>query len=293
MSATTDKPKVENTATGKAAAAKAIPRPTPPKRGGSLLSLLGLAFYGFGLFVALAAAGWMLLGSKGSGTAGDAAAYQPRLPEPAAPPAAFSPTLASATAATEEGGPSPLEALVARLPQAAATVQQRAAKGDLALAGGNTGRDRSDIPRHQRWEIQFPPGNTIDTYSRQMDYFKIELGVVGGSDEIVYLINLTDTQPAKRVGNAADEKRLYLVWERGAMREADEELARRSQVPVEGKIVAHFCPEAVESQLAQLEDGYASQKGIAKIRKTVFGIQANDFGGFRFYVIDQKADQGP
>jgi hypothetical protein len=124
-----------------------------------------------------------------------------------------------------------------------------------------------------------------------MDYFKIELGIVGGSDDIIYLANLTDAQPAKRTGKAADEKRLYLVWQRGAMREADEELARRSQVPVEGRIMAHFCPEAVESQLAQLEDGYASQKGTTQIRKTTFGIQANDFGGFRFYVIDQKADQ--
>jgi hypothetical protein len=272
----------------KAPAAAPDTKGTP--RSGSLLTLLGLGFYGLGIFVALVAAGWWMFGGEGE-TAANTAAYQPKLPEPAAPPPAFAPALASAAAATGTESTSPLESLVARLPQAAATAQAAAAKGGVALPGSATG-DKSDIPRHQRWEIQFPPGNTIDTYSRQMDYFKIELGVVGGSDEITYLVNLTDTQPAKRVGNAADEKRLYLVWERGAMREADEELARRSQVPIEGRIVAHFCPEAVEDQLAQLEAGFASQKGIAKVRKTLFGVQSNDFGGFRFYVIDQKADQG-
>jgi hypothetical protein len=74
------------------------------------------------------------------------------------------------------------------------------------------------------------------------------------------------------------------------MREADEQLATRARVSAAGKIVAHFCPEQIETDLAQIENAYARQSGAKRIRKTVFGIKANDFGGFLFFVIEQKTD---
>jgi hypothetical protein len=57
-----------------------------------------------------------------------------------------------------------------------------------------------------------------------------------------------------------------------------------------GKIVAHFCPEQLENDLAQLETAHARQSGGKRVRKTTFGIKANDFGGYQFHVLDQKTD---
>jgi hypothetical protein len=96
--------------------------------------------------------------------------------------------------------------------------------------------------------------------------------------------------PTVRKAPASAEKRLYLIWQRGSMREADEQLCTRARVATTGKIVAHFCPEQIETDLAQIEDAFARTNNAKRIRKTTFGIKANDFGGFLFYVLDQKTD---
>ena len=106
----------------------------------------------------------------------------------------------------------------------------------------------------------------------------------------VAVLNLADPVPTVRKAPASAEKRLYLIWQRGSMREADEQLCSRARVPTGGKIVAHFCPEQIENDLAQIEDAFARTSGGKRVRKTTFGIKANDFGGFQFYVLDQKTD---
>ncbi len=148
----------------------------------------------------------------------------------------------------------------------------------------------SRIPRHERWEIQFPPGNTIDSYSRQLDFFKVELGVIGEGGQITYLANLSAPTTTSRSDAAGKDNRLYLIWQRGALREAAEELASRAKVDPRGKVLAHFCPAELEAQLAQLEEKHAAEKGGCGIRRTIFGIQPSDAGGYRFYVIGQQAD---
>jgi hypothetical protein len=167
------------------------------------------------------------------------------------------------------------------------------APGTLVVQGGGRQADvdRSEIPRHQRWEIRFPPGNSLESYTRQLDHFKIELGVIGGEDHIVYLTSLSNPRPQRRPGLPADEQRLYLVWQRGEMAEADTQLATRAGLQAAGKVLAHFLPAEVEEELARLEESYARQLNHQRIEKTVFGIRAAGQDAFRFYVIEQRADQ--
>ncbi len=149
----------------------------------------------------------------------------------------------------------------------------------------------SRIPRHERWEIRIGAGNTSDSYTRQLDYFKIELGVIGQANDIVYLSNLSAPSPTAKTQSAAGEKRLYLIWQRGSMREADEEILARAKIQSAGKVVVHFCPEELENELVKMEDDQAKQAGLKRIRKTVFGVRPREPEGYRFFVVEQKADE--
>ena len=166
-----------------------------------------------------------------------------------------------------------------------------AASSLVVLAGGR----QADVPRpppdrHQRWEIRFAAGTSVEAYARQLDFFKIELGVIGGQEQVTYLTNLSNPKPTSRTGNAADDRRLYLIWQRGAIQEVDEQIAARAGVKTGGKVIAHFLPKEVEDDMARLEETYAKQLKITKIGKTVFSITASGQDSYRFSVADLKAE---
>lgn len=266
------------------------------KRGGCLVMGLVAALLLVVVGGASGGAAWFLMGGGEDGDANQAAAYGPVAPEPAGPPPALE--MAAAAAIDDTSSAAALASRVERIPALVSAYETEllaavnAVPSDLIVSasGRQTADSANEVPRHERWSIQFPPGNTIESYTRQLDYFKIEVGLIGGSDQIEYLVNLADPVPTVRKAPASAERRLYLIWQRGSMREADEQLCSRARVPTAGKIVAHFCPEQIETDLAQIEDAFARQNGGKRVRKTNFGIKANDFGGFQFYVIDQKTD---
>jgi hypothetical protein len=224
------------------------------------------------------------------------------LPEPAGPPppVSFELAILDGSAPGQPGG-SALEGTIGRLPELAKQLSPSlhtlpidpAAPPQLIFPGGGrpSAGDNSVIPRHQRWQFDFPPGATIESYTRQLDYFKIELGIIGGSDQVIYLSSLSEPTPKKRTAPAAAERRLYLTWQRGSMREADALLAARAQVPLGGKLVAHFCPPEVETLLATAEDAFAEKAGHQKIRRTTFGMRPRGSDAFEFYVLEQVPDQ--
>ncbi len=227
---------------------------------------------------------------------------QPIPPEPPPPPPAFKTTLAIGNNAT------PTAETIDALTKKTDTISSHAAglPQDLLLASldgtapsrlivsGNLERSVdaiSRIPRHERWEIRIGAGNTSDSYTRQLDFFKIELGIIGQANDIVYLSNLSAPNPTAKTQSGAGEQRLYLIWQRGSMREADEEILARAKIPSAGKVIVHFCPEELENELVKLEDDQAKQSGLKRIRKTVFGVRPREPEGFRFFVVEQKADE--
>jgi hypothetical protein len=216
-----------------------------------------------------------------------------------APPPAHAISLAgpaSATTGTEATLADRLTRLGSLSPEAEAALQEASFEGKaesslVVLAGGRQADvARPPRDRHERWEIRFPAGTSVEAYSRQLDFFKIELGVIGGQQQVTYLSNLSNPKPTSRSASAADDRRLYLIWQRGAIREVDEQIAARAGVPTAGKVVAHFLPKEVEDELARLEDARARQLSISSIGKTVFGITPSGQDSFRFTVLDLKAD---
>ncbi len=265
------------------------------KPGGGLNILLAVL-----LLIQLAAAsglsGWAILGQSAGGAtdapSGGAPAIAPQPgPLPPVPDVAWSAATPSDTAAGSQA-PERIGAAVESLgPQLSALPLDAAPPYLIVLGSGQQTVEKiAEIPRHQRWELQFPPGNSVESYARQLEYFHIELGLIGGSEQITYVTNLADPTPQSRTGPASAENRLYLVWQRGSMQAADEQLVSKAKLPIADRIVAHFCTSDLESQLVQLEDASAKAASLNRIRKTTFAVRANEFGGYRLHVVEQKGD---
>ncbi|HUY87592.1 MAG TPA: hypothetical protein VMV10_02545 [Pirellulales bacterium] len=153
------------------------------------------------------------------------------------------------------------------------------------VAGYGSGPGKPGIPPHLRWQIHFDAGGTLDGYAKQLDFFKIELGVLD-SKQVIYASNLSFPKATVRTGpGGPSEQRLYFSWRHGKLREADHDLIQRAGVQAAGKMVLQFYPDPVEQMLLHLEQDYRGLDA-SKIRKTVFGIRKQG-KGYEFFVIDQ------
>jgi hypothetical protein len=141
-------------------------------------------------------------------------------------------------------------------------------------------------PRH--WEVMFNKA-TLDAYSRQLDFFKIELGILLPDNKIIYAFNFSKPKPDTRVvGNPAlNEKRYYLTWRNLDMQKVDEELLAKAGIEVEGRVILKFLPREVELTLMGLEKA-KNNLTPKDIKNTRFGVQADGNGGFSFFVLEQN-----
>jgi hypothetical protein len=175
------------------------------------------------------------------------------------------------------------------------SLQPPKVKGDYGSGGGSggghgpgrgLGHGKGRPGRPQRWEVRFPKGNSLESYARQLDFFKFELGVIGENDTVSYLSNFSAPKPTVKTGPRVAEKRMYLVWTGGDLKQADIEFFKRAGVSTEGGMIFMFLPPDVRQTLSQLELD-KNHKTIAEISKTIFGLQTQG-GGFVFSVIDQR-----
>ncbi len=163
-------------------------------------------------------------------------------------------------------------------------------RGKNGKDGRGAGEGGKALPPHKRWQIVFEDGLTLDEYAKRLDFFEIELGVLGAG-EVIYLRHLAQEKPETRRGKSKDDLRLYLSWRSGKMKDADAELLKRAGVPP-ARLVLQFYPDELERKLLQLEHDYRDREASA-IAKTRFGIRKID-DGFEFCVIDQTVrDPGP
>jgi hypothetical protein len=150
--------------------------------------------------------------------------------------------------------------------------------------GYGFGPGKPGIPPHMRWEISFGDGNTLDIYARQLDFFKIELGVYSPG-RVNYAKNLAKSKPDVYSGPSAEDKRLYMSWKQGRLKEADRELIAKSGIQASGRPILQFYPDETEQLLLHLEHDFKG-KDASTIRKTRYGVRAVG-KGYEFYVIDQ------
>jgi len=143
------------------------------------------------------------------------------------------------------------------------------------------GPGRPGKPRH--WEVTFMEGNTSATYARQLDFFKIELGVLQPGNRIEYARNLSRPKPEQHTGPTDKEQRYYLTWQKGGLREADLELLGKAGISPGNRPIIKFIPRELEIRMMQLERDRARKR---QVRATYFAIRPKG-SGYEFYVRDQ------
>lgn len=164
-------------------------------------------------------------------------------------------------------------------------------KGD-SRPPGPEGEGEDIVPRFERWELRFSAKN-VAGYAAQLDYFNIELGVMGGGVQGVDYAKALAGSPKRRTAASDAEKRLYFMWvdRSSPLYQFDRQLLQKAGINVgAGREFAKFVEPELENMLAHVELEYAKSKGhpsVTEIQKTIFQSQASS-GGYGFVVLDQR-----
>jgi hypothetical protein len=203
------------------------------------------------------------------------------------------PTLQDTLEAVTDAVSSVAGALVTTDTQATATTSGTGA-GD-SRPPGPEGEGEDIIPRFERWQLNFT-ARDIAQYARQLDFYQIELGAIGGSIQGVDVAkNLAGSPQTYRIVDTESEKRLYFMWTTPSpLMEFDRQLLQQASISMGNRQMLKFIPPDLENQLAQIELDYAAAKGhnsVTEIAKTVFESKAEQ-GGYKFEVVSQRYRKG-
>ena len=139
------------------------------------------------------------------------------------------------------------------------------------------GNGKSGFPREQRWFTRFADKGSLDSYARQLDFFKIELGALMPDGTLTYMTNMSTTPKTKKTTSGKNESRLYMNWQGGDRRKADLELFQKIKLDANDGMILHFYPKPVEQMLLKLERDYAGRP-IKEIRRTYFFVRSAGTG---------------
>ncbi len=152
--------------------------------------------------------------------------------------------------------------------------------------GSGSGPGRSTGPGEPRREIRFEPAS-VKEYGEWLDYFHIELGVLGQDNKIYYVYNLSRDKPDARVGDPSQEQRLYMNPTDSQFAALDRQLAGRAGVADKGRIILQFYPPEAQAILVGLEQKHAGARKPEQIRSTAFRVTRKG-NAFEFSVEDQS-----
>jgi hypothetical protein len=136
-----------------------------------------------------------------------------------------------------------------------------------------------------RREIRFEPASLLE-YAQWLDFFKIELGVLGQDNKVYYAYNLSQAKPDLRVGDPSQENRLYMNPTDSQFAALDRQLAEKAGIAAKGPIILQFYPPEAQAILINLEQKQAGTRKPDTIRSTVFRV-THAGKNFEFSVADQ------
>ena len=154
-------------------------------------------------------------------------------------------------------------------------------KRPLGFGPGNGGGVAAEL----RWFIRFADGSSLTEYAKQLDFFGIELGAIMPDGRLAYITNLSGTPKVRYGTSGKDEKRLYMKWDAGERRKADEKLFQKAGITVGKYVIFHFYPQQTEQLLVTLETNFA-KRNLREIRRTYFVVNTKS-GGYEFQVTRQ------
>jgi hypothetical protein len=151
----------------------------------------------------------------------------------------------------------------------------------LGFGPGNGGGVAAEL----RWFIRFADGSSLTEYAKQLDFFNIELGSVLPDGRIAYISGLAGSPKVRYGTSGKDEKRLYMKWEGGERRKADEKLFLKAGITVGRNVIFHFYPQQTEQMLVQMEMAFAN-RNLREVRRTYFVVNTKG-AGYEFQVTRQ------
>jgi hypothetical protein len=141
--------------------------------------------------------------------------------------------------------------------------------GDNRRTGTGTGSG----PDEPRREIRFEPAS-LRQYAQWLDFFGIELGMLGRDNKVYYAYNLSHDQPSVRVGDPAEDQRLYMNPTNSEFAALDRRLAAKAGIADKGEIILQFFPPETQAILYGLEQKRAGGRKPEQIRHTIFRVTA-------------------
>lgn len=167
-----------------------------------------------------------------------------------------------------------------------------AIEGAMATRGSGAGDNRKRgggdlIPRWQRWEVRFD-STTIESYAKQLEFFRIELGAIGGGQPTIDYAQFEKGKLQKRsVPSDTEDDRLYFIWQGGKFKEQDRALMQQAGVNTTGRVLCQFYPPDVENQLAVLEKQELGTRELKQVKKTIFAVRPAG-RSFEFFVKEMQ-----
>jgi hypothetical protein len=196
----------------------------------------------------------------------------------ASPVANISHIIATVALAADEAADIPAESTA---PSQTADVDTKG-KGRSGITQGgriNALRETPQNAAEQRWYVRFGATPDLKSYVAMLNELGIELGAMNVErHELVYLRPSVDKKPVtRRVTSGVDEKRLFMNWQGGTLREMDNQLFQQAGIDASNHTMVHFYSAEAEQKLRQLELDYAGKPAEA-IRKTHFLVRMSESG---------------
>lgn len=159
--------------------------------------------------------------------------------------------------------------------------------GDARAAGPGGPGTGSVVPRWERWQVRFST-TSVDAYAKQLDFFGIELAAIGGgSKDVEYASQLSKRPIQRRTGPSKDEKRLFMTWTKGALKQFDVQILQAAGITMQGRECIQLYSPATENEMARLESAKLAGKPLKSVKRTVFAVRSAG-SGYEMYVADQQ-----
>ncbi len=186
-----------------------------------------------------------------------------------------------------------LAAVVSATSQRSALISSDAVDSQ-AEVGRGTGAGDSREPgdgregtssREPAREMRFEPKNLAE-YAELLDFFGMELAVLGRDNQVHYASGLSEATPTIRLGLPNKDRRLYFNSAGGPLAGLDRQLAERAGIAEEGPFILIYLSPATEQMLLTLESEAAGGRPVTKIMRTAFRAKKTT-SGFAFSVEEQ------
>lgn len=190
-----------------------------------------------------------------------------------------------------------LEAVTEAVSSVRANLDKRS--GDAAAMGkgggygsreGGPGGTGKGIPDYKRWNINYESEN-IEEYARQLDYFKIEIGVVAtqkGNNDIWRVSNVSSGPRVQKTSRANENKTLRFAHVKQRMKKWDQILCKRAGAPLDNTALVQFYPEDTRQYIRQQEANFLAAAGreLKDVKKTMIKVEKGEAGKYVYTITE-------